>query len=105
MLIKKNNKITFQKAILNVLKSEKIITNADLTWLANECISKGSSIQRNIIYSAFMYEAIIPNRFEEEAKFIDLYFRKKLSMTRAFRKKTNNIQFNLSKKVLNIALK
>ena len=98
MLIKKNNKITFSKVLLNVLKSEKIITNADLTWLANECISKGSNIQRNIIYSAFQYEAIIPKRFEEEAKFIDAYFRKRLSMTRSFRKKTNSIHFNKKQK-------
>lgn len=97
MLSKKNNRITFSKVLLNVLKSEDIISNTDFTWLAKECCKKGSSIQRNTIYAAYTYEAIIPKRFEKEAKFIDEYFRKKLSMTRAFRKKTINLTFDKNK--------
>lgn len=93
MLSKKNNKITFSKVLLNALKRENVILNTDITWLAEECAKKGSSIQRNNIYSAFKYDAIIPKRYEEEAKFIDKYFRQKLSMVRSFRKKTGNTSF------------
>ena len=73
---------------------EGIITDSEITWIADELRKNGSRIQRRFLVDIYRLAHFVPVRFKEEIEFFETYLKAKRTLIRKISKDENLVRIN-----------